>query len=699
MRQRSRKQGRTLCNDCRDCKDCSDKDDGSRCKDGSPWNDRWDLAVAVDRQPLLDITAVPCHSPGTMIGSLLALLITVVAIITGYRICSLFREHFSVWERCCAGTVVGLALLTWIGFLLSLIGGLNAVTITITVLLVAGVGGYLIVRSRESDLVEFRSALRGISWPATLSFISWSALLFWLFSRVISFDSGALLTAPLNNYGDLPFHLSAITSFAWGKNFPPTNPIYAGLPFTYPFLIDFLTALYLRVGAGFRLAFFVENFLLAISLVGTIEMLAVRLTGNRLAARLAPVIFLFNGGFGFINFFSDLSSEKGIFGTIIDLPRTYTMNGILSTRFGEVPLQWGNAFTTLLIPQRSLLFGLPLVSLIITLWWTALRDVKTEPRSRRKLLFASGVLAGSLPMLHAHSFFAIAIVSLLLIVFFWSRDWIAFLVPFCLLAAPQALFLMGTPVRSHLFKKNLGWESGTVSPVLFWLANAGPFILLLIAAIGTKTLVTSRTRRFYIAFLLWFILPNLVLLAPWPWDNIKVLILWALVSTPFVALVVADGFKRGVPWKVSSALLLLILTLSGLLDVTRALSPVEKVSLLGGDETAVAELIREKTEPNAVIAHAPIHNSAVCLTGRRSLMGYPGHLWTHGIDYSSRERDTRLIFQGGAPSKELIAKYKVDYVLVGPIERRLFPSTEMALSPEYPVVFDHAGYRLFRVKP
>jgi hypothetical protein len=645
------------------------------------------------------MAVIPCHSPRTMIGSLLVLLVALVAVIVGYRLCSLFKEHFSVWERCCAGAVVGLALLAWIGFLLSLAGGLNGLTITGTVALLLALGVYLTLRRPDEDLLgEFRSALRGIGWPAAAYYTVWSALLFWLFSRVISFDSGALLTAPLNNYGDLPFHLSAITSFAWGKNFPPTNPIFSGLPFTYPFLIDFLTAFFLKAGAGWRLAFFVENFLLAVSLVGIIEMLAVRLTGNRLAARIAPAIFLFNGGFGFINFFSDFSRAKGLLGTLADLPRTYTMNATLATRFGEVPLKWGNVFTTLLIPQRSLLFGLPLVALIITLWWTALRDRNLERRTRRRLLFASGVLAGALPMLHAHSFFAVAIVSVLLIALFWSRDWTTFLVPFVVLAGPQALFLMSTPVRSHLFKENLGWESDSVSPVLFWLANAGPFILLLIAAVGTRTLVDVRTRRFYLAFLAWFVLPNVVLLAPWPWDNIKVLILWALISTPFVAIVVADGFKRGLLWKSSSVVLLLILTLSGVLDVTRALSPVEKVSLLGADETAAAALIREKTEPTAVIAHAPIHNSAVCLSGRRSLMGYPGHLWTHGIDYHTREQDSRVLFQGGAPAKDLLAKYKVDYLLVGPIERRVFSPNEISLAADYPVVFDQEGYRLYRTK-
>ena len=96
--------------------------------------------------------------------------------------------------------------------------------------------------------------------------------------------------------------------------------------------------------------------------------------------------------------------------------------------------------------------------------------------------------------------------------------------------------------------------------LLFWLANAGPFIFLLIAALTTRGLVELRTRRFYFAFLIWFVLPNVVLLAPWPWDNIKILICWSLVSSPFVALVLADGFGRNFFWKAASAVLFLILT-------------------------------------------------------------------------------------------------------------------------------------------
>ena len=123
-----------------------------------------------------------------------------------------------------------------------------------------------------------------------------------LFARVIIIEDGAFLTAPANSFGDLPFHISAITSFAYGDNFPPHNPIYAGLPFTYSFLIDFLTAFYLRTGAGWRLAFFLENFALAMSLVFLIWQLTLSITRNKIAANLSPVIFSSTADSGFSTF-------------------------------------------------------------------------------------------------------------------------------------------------------------------------------------------------------------------------------------------------------------------------------------------------------------------------------------------------------------------------------------------------------------
>jgi hypothetical protein len=70
-----------------------------------------------------------------------------------------------------------------------------------------------------------------------------------VFSRAVIEDRGGISTGLLNNFGDLPFHLSVITSFAFGNNFPPEDPTYAGVRFTYPFISDFVSAMFVRCGA------------------------------------------------------------------------------------------------------------------------------------------------------------------------------------------------------------------------------------------------------------------------------------------------------------------------------------------------------------------------------------------------------------------------------------------------------------------
>jgi hypothetical protein len=452
---------------------------------------------------------------------------------------------------------------------------------------------------------------------------------------------------------------------------------------------------------------------------------------------------------GFIDFFRQFGAQsKSLFDFLWSLPMAYTIRGAdlprlaLASRY--VPLRWGNVFTTLLIPQRSMLFGLPFVAMIIALWWMAFdkkqdggiegqRDEETErqghgktgtqkdrktkrhgeserPSSdsslrpsvplslRRRYMLAAGVLAGLLPMLHSHGFFSIMLASAPMFLLFRSKEWLAFFVPVAVLAAPQAWYLSGTQVRNALFKPLPNWwEAGDSNPLLFWAANAGIFILILIAALLIRKIVSSRQALFYLPFTLWFFLPNLVSLAPWTWDNIKVLVYWSLASAPFVAAALAYLFtRRSIIANSLAAALLIGLIFSGALDVMRALSPVENVGIFDKPKIEVAALLREKTPPRAVILHAPIHNSVIALSGRQSVMGYPGHLWTHGLNYAQRELDVKAIYKGGAQMIEPLSRLGVDYVIVGPEERAALGANDSYFG--YPVVIDHAGYRVYQVK-
>ncbi len=660
-------------------------------------------------------------------GTLIILFLTLLAVANGGLLTYLALARASWRVRLAIGAVVGLALLSWTGFLLALVLKLSVLSIALTtfvqIALLAGLLRLVPLSRVRAGLATDEASLFG-----RVLDVAWLVLLVWLFSRVVMFAPDGLHTAPANNFGDLPFHFSVISSLAFGENLPPQNPIFAGMKFTYPFLIDFLTAFFMRCGADWRAAFFVENLPLSWSLVVLIEWLTLLVFKNVWAARLAPVLFLFNGGLGFLNFFRDLNSrQNGLFEFLAHLPTAYTMNADLLWGADKVPLRWGNVFTTLLLPQRSMLFGLPFVALILAFWWLALAEGEDAAKqnkegmegqredvaaavsssflrsffssSRRKYLLVAGILTGLLPMLHAHGFFAVGIACVPLVLLFWTWDWVAFAAPVAVLAAPQAWWLSGTQVRNKLFESHWWWEAGEAGPLKFWAANAGVFLLLLATALLVTRLTNARQIRFYLPFVLWFVVPNVVLLAPWPWDNIKVLVYWALASVPFVAAVLAYLLtQKLLVTRLLAALLFVLLTFSGALDVARALSPIENVGLFSQEDLECAARIRESLPPRAVILHAPVHNSVVALTGRQSVMGYPGHLWTHGLDYGTREQDVRAAYEGGPDAAAALARLNPDYVLLGPVERAQLQPDENFFFSQYPVVLAQGEYRIYQIK-
>jgi hypothetical protein len=80
-------------------------------------------------------------------------------------------------------------------------------------------------------------------------------------------------------------------------------------------------------------------------------------------------------------------------------------------------------------------------------------------------------------------------------------------------------------------------------------------------------LIPRRLLIFYLPFTLCFIIPNFVKMAPWIWDNIKVLFYWWLASAPIVALLLAKLWRQGTVPRVAAVLLFVCVTLAGALDV------------------------------------------------------------------------------------------------------------------------------------
>src|SRR5882724_587573 len=674
-----------------------------------------------------------------------ACLLLIIAIIGGTLLTFLFDHTAPRAARLCMGASIGLALIATVGFLLALVLGLGAATIVLSsVILLAPL--LLLVNPKRRALILYllrpspsaarESSAGGIGYLAF--YLAIAILLGMVFGRAVFERPDGIYTGVTNNLGDLPLHLQVINSFVQGHNLPPEDPTFAGVRFAYPFLVDFLAAMLVRAGAGVIFAMWLQNMVLAMAFIGVLHYWTILLTRNRLAGVIAPLLVLFNGGLGWWLLFSDTPVD-GFFLQLGNLQHDYTIvpNSIL---------RWGNSLTTLFVPQRSILFGLPLAITIFCQWWLAISRQEDAPpaneptatsaleqrnavsakvsksrskRSRKAVgavlqpeppnfylrrMLAAGLCAGLLPLIHAHTFLAVMAVAACLALIFRSawRSWLYFFAVAIVVSVPEVLWLAntgGVNTRSYLAWPP-GRDHGTPNVIWFWFVNTGLFIPLLVIALLWRRdtfKLPPRLVRFYLPFIFCFIVPNLIRVAPWIWDNIKVLFLWYVASAPIVALLLARWWQRRSLLRWLAPIVLATLLLAGGLDVLRVVSEAPEYREFDAPDIAAASLISAQASPRALVLHAPTFNSPVFLTGRRSLLGFPAWMWSRGLDYSQRSVDIESIYSGEPEADALLRKYNVDYVLVGPLELASFKVNEQFWA-KYKRVSPAGAYRVYQIR-
>ena len=733
-----------------------------------------------------------------------AFLLALAAIAGAFVLTYAYDRDAPFWPRLCAGVCLGFAALGLAGFVLASLLGMTPAALALaglacaSPLLLLWRGGWR--RRLGADLREGAraAALRGRGDAGALAFYAAAALLFWfVFASAMYQNAGGIFTGVDTNIGDMPFHLAVVTGFAYGENFPPQHPEFAGVRLTYPFVVDFVAALFVRAGATLEGAFFWQGFATIMALTGLLHRWALRLTRERLAALIVPALVLLSGGFGWWTFLGEASSSgKGVFGLLGALEHDYTIMGHLGYR-------WGNAVTALFVTQRSIVLGLALALVVWTLWWDAceradggrrtaegeseegaaaeleqrragakrkkVRGKAVRGRSGRgapargagageegaaadssfafcllpfalRPMVAAGVVAGLLPLVHAHSFVVMMSMGACLALMqgacvllskgegvtaagadsdggaeagpawarVWAvwRPWVAFAAAASLLALPQMYWATRESAvnAGQFFGWEFGWDRGGRNVAWFWVKNTAVFIPLLFAALAWRGAgVGRRLLFFYLPFVLCFVVPNVYKLSPWVWDNIKVLLYWWVASAPLVALVLARLWRRGGAWRAAALALLLMQTAAGGLDVWRAASGAVERRSFDPSGVAFAEIVRRETGPRALILHAPTYNDPVYLTGRRTFLGSPGHVWSHGINYAEREAVLKSIYAGSAGAPALVEAAGIEYVVVGPLEREEMRQRGVTLNESffarYKKVGEAGAYRLYKTKP
>lgn len=678
-----------------------------------------------------------------LVSFFLLLLLTV----GGFALTYLFARSATMLWRLCVGHVVGSVVFGLIAFLLAPLVGFTTVSIALFLTLALAP---LAVFARKDFRREFSGDWRAAGKTlentdfnkiARVGFYIFFLILFWFFfQRAIIENGDGISIGSSHNLGDLPFHLGAIFSFSDGQNFPPENPSFAFAKFTYPFMVDLITASLVKFGARVSDAMLVQNVFLAFSLLVILERFTFKLMNNRLAARLAPVLLFFCGGFGFLWFFKDMwNAPDGVYKFLWNIPYDYTIRP-------DSKFRWCNSLTALFLTQRSLLLGMPLVLVALDKIWdffSADRNPKTENQPENASeksfsvfgfplsVFIVGLLAGTLPLVHSHSIVALFLMCACLFAFSLHRwrEWTAFGVGVAAIAVPElAWATTGSATNlAHFFRWELGWVVEDEGFFKFWALNLGIFLPLLISGVylaaqnETASAADERSDEqnaaekssdwfsspgakrlfFFVAALSCFIFPNVAQLAPWNWDNIKILIYWFVGSVPFVAYLLAWLWEKKGAFKIVTATALVALTLSGAIDVWRVASRAMYYGVFEADAVRLAAQIKEKTPPRALFLNAPVFATATVLSGRRSFMRFSGHLWSYGINYEPRENELKRIYEGSALAESLLKKYDIEYVVISPEERNFCRQFNVALNEDYfrrfPVVAQAGDYRVYKV--
>jgi len=633
----------------------------------------------------------------------------------GFGITYLSGALFNFEERVVFGTVLGAMAVAGMSFVASLVARDVAVLTVLVGLAAAGAAATVgLIRARSQVAADWSDARRrwsspwrslGHPWPLLAILVLCGAWTVHFFHQAYVYTPSGLYAGYVNIWGDWAAHLSFAGSFAYGHNFPPEYPIDPGHRLGYPFMIDFYAADLVPLGLSLTEALTATSAMLGLALPGVIYLAAVRFTTGRAAAAIAVFVFLLSGGLGFVYLLGDIRRfGLGVFGT---LPREYTLNR-------DVDMQWLNPVLAYIVPQRSTLFGFSLALILLVLLWIALRD----RLGWRPFLFA-GVLAGGLPIFHVHAYGTVIALPAFWALFNLRREWIAFFVPALVVGIPILLWMWppnntsicGDMPSIDRYCVQPGWLAWTdwqrngvwLFPfyfVGFWIWNTSLLLPLAFAGHALVRWFPTAFPNWFGPMWLWFVVPNVIVLQPWVWDNTKFFIFWALLASIVVGGVLAGLLRGGAGSAIVAVGAIIVLCLSGALDLSRASDYQVSTNLFtdaGG--LKVADWVRHNTSPTATFAVADEHNSPIpTLAGRRELIGYPGWLWTYGLaDYVKKGEDLKLILDGDPSALDLVRKYHVDYVMIGPQE--IPRGASRAYWDEHgTLVYDGGGYAVYRVK-
>ncbi len=592
------------------------------------------------------------------------------------------RRRLSGAEKVAIAAAVGSIVVGFAALAGAVITGNLLLSIYVAVGLSLIIGGpKLISASRSFGLKRLRVA--PYQWAL---FLLW-LLLMGVVGQVLITDQNGFPQGTLTGWGDVAYHMSMIGHLALGSPFQLDQPIASGTPLTYPFFVNFFSAVLARLGMPFLWAWYVPMVLFSTTLFALLFSFAYRMLRSRWFAVVLVALVIFGGGIGWYVFAQDIyhawgqEGWDGVRQTLDRPPHQYTH---LDNRTGgkprgaDVPLNivWITPAISFFSHQRSFAPGFTLALVLLIGWLLYGNGPPDDQRSFTRWL----LLLGFLPLTHSHTALAMGILFIVLTLQRMAqkqsiRPWLIGAGGAFVIALPQLLHFISavSGSGSAMFKPWFGWMTcahtaswfscptlnilETLSQAgIFWGKNFGIVAVVWLFAGLWYFVVRRREKRsalqqLVLPSLALFVIPNLFKIQPWEFDNNKVFMYWwllaSLLSVAFIQSVVR-------PWPRYSKIAFLVVALligctAGFVDISTRVrdawtawhsrSVPEHAGYYGPYEVTAAQWIMNNTEPQDTFLTTDGPNNFIpMLTGRPLFLGYPGWLWTQGNGYLINER-------------------------------------------------------------
>ena len=195
------------------------------------------------------------------------------------------------------------------------------------------------------------------------------------------FVSDGTLYVGLSVFSDFAPHLGMIRSFSLGNNFPTVYSHYAGEDIRYHFMFQFLAGNLEFLGMRLDWAFNLPSALSMISVFSLLYVLAVRLSGNRLAGYLSALFFAFR-------------CSPSFFSYLAEVPKGTPVRDALRANIGFIGYttheDWGLWNLNVYCNQRHLAFGICALLLVLHLFIPHLYAMAERWQNRQAVVTGSG---------------------------------------------------------------------------------------------------------------------------------------------------------------------------------------------------------------------------------------------------------------------------------------------------------------------